>query len=516
MSNPTSIALKRIMNDIKDLSRDPLDKEGIFHHYDERNVMNAKIMMIGPEDTPYENGFYFFNFTFPDDYPFNPPKVKYETRDGNIRFNPNLYTCGKVCLSLINTWDGPKWTACQTIRSILISLRGLVLGVKHPLQNEPGYEKVTDTRSTNYNDVIHHENFRVAVVKMVNQTPNGFEVFQPKMIEYLKSKYPWYYTRLNELSKFDNTKVNSIYSMSITRNFSYQLKEIEKILEKNGMKITNSPNTTGKTKEETFKHNENAPSKSANDFYVGYKLTSENDSKMYVVKEILHHSKKIKTWIECEPEEVLEISSIQELPKKKEEKMKKTKIMQKSPKSPKTSQNSKELSKESPEITQNSKELSKEFPEITQNSKEVKHKVPNSLAKKYDVGFSMKSENDGKMYVVKEISSGTKKFKRWVLLDSTVVVPIAVNNIKIVDKIEVNKLEEKPELVQPLTTKVAQVKVIDKDDETDDKKQKLPNVLAKDFKVGDEYKSENDGKIYVVKEVNGKGGSKYNKWILKK
>lgn len=27
---------------------------------------------------------------------------------GSVRFNPNLYNCGKVCLSLLGTWSGGK------------------------------------------------------------------------------------------------------------------------------------------------------------------------------------------------------------------------------------------------------------------------------------------------------------------------------------------------------------------------------------------------------------------------
>lgn len=31
------------------------------------------------------------------------------TGGGSVRFNPNLYNCGKVCLSLLGTWSGPSW-----------------------------------------------------------------------------------------------------------------------------------------------------------------------------------------------------------------------------------------------------------------------------------------------------------------------------------------------------------------------------------------------------------------------
>ena len=47
--------------------------------------------MIGPENTPYNYGYFFFDVYFPDDYPFSPPTIKYCTQGYNIRFNPNLY-----------------------------------------------------------------------------------------------------------------------------------------------------------------------------------------------------------------------------------------------------------------------------------------------------------------------------------------------------------------------------------------------------------------------------------------
>jgi hypothetical protein len=44
-----------------------------------------------------------------------PPQVSFKTTGGgSIRFNPNLYAEGKVCLSLLGTWSGGKgegWNA---------------------------------------------------------------------------------------------------------------------------------------------------------------------------------------------------------------------------------------------------------------------------------------------------------------------------------------------------------------------------------------------------------------------
>ena len=79
-------------------------------------------MIVGPSETPYFGGFYFFEFKYPGDYPHSPPEVIYKTNGDNIRFNPNLYVNGKVCISLLNTWRGEQWTSCQTITTVLLNL----------------------------------------------------------------------------------------------------------------------------------------------------------------------------------------------------------------------------------------------------------------------------------------------------------------------------------------------------------------------------------------------------------
>lgn len=43
-----------------------------------------------------------------------------------MRFNPNLYANGKVCLSILGTWDGPSWTPGMTLSSVLLSIQTLL------------------------------------------------------------------------------------------------------------------------------------------------------------------------------------------------------------------------------------------------------------------------------------------------------------------------------------------------------------------------------------------------------
>ena len=49
------------------------------------------------------------------------------TGGGKVRFNPNLYECGKVCLSLLGTWSGPSWNPAV---STLLQVEGWGWGIK--------------------------------------------------------------------------------------------------------------------------------------------------------------------------------------------------------------------------------------------------------------------------------------------------------------------------------------------------------------------------------------------------
>lgn len=61
------------------------------------------VMIHGPKNTPYEGGIFFFDIQLPASYPDSPPLVQYISFCQN-RLNPNLYECGKVCVSLVSLY----------------------------------------------------------------------------------------------------------------------------------------------------------------------------------------------------------------------------------------------------------------------------------------------------------------------------------------------------------------------------------------------------------------------------
>jgi ubiquitin-conjugating enzyme E2 Z len=181
--------LKRVISDITELVKHPLHDNGIYYEHDEENMLNGYVLIIPQGDSPYQHGYYFFTVEFPTNYPYSPPKMKYLTNNGHTRFHPNLYRNGKVCLSLLNTWRGDKWTSCNTLSSILLHLATLF--TENPLLHEPG---ITESHSdlNNYSTAIEYDNLDTALYRVVTKSLyfNGVDERFRDIIEetYAKNK----------------------------------------------------------------------------------------------------------------------------------------------------------------------------------------------------------------------------------------------------------------------------------------------------------------------------------------
>ena len=168
-TEPTKAARKRIKKDIRALLKAPLP--GILAMPDPETMCLVHAIIHGPADTPYHGGLFYFVLWFPPDYPNHPPCVRIMTTGGGtVRFNPNLYKNGKVCLSILGTWAGPSWSPVHTLGSVLLSIQSLMC--PNPYHNEPGFETERQAGdSTSYNNIIRHETMRVAVAGMLEKPP---------------------------------------------------------------------------------------------------------------------------------------------------------------------------------------------------------------------------------------------------------------------------------------------------------------------------------------------------------
>ncbi|KAJ3814448.1 hypothetical protein F5876DRAFT_32959 [Lentinula aff. lateritia] len=148
---------------------------GIWVRVDEVRNDVIKIMIAGPEGTPYSGGLWEFDCFIPLAYPAVAPQMHLRTTGGGkVRFNPNLYESGKVCLSLLGTWPGSpeeQWLPYKsTLLQVLVSIQSMIL-IDLPYFNEPGLGQANpkSPASIHYNRNISLQTTRWAIVDWLKE-----------------------------------------------------------------------------------------------------------------------------------------------------------------------------------------------------------------------------------------------------------------------------------------------------------------------------------------------------------
>lgn len=225
--------INRLLKDVKQIIKNPLIENGIYYIHDDTDMLKGYAMIIGPSETPYFGGYYFFELTYPADYPHSPPNVRYWTNDNGIRFNPNLYTCGKVCISLLNTWRGDQWTSCQTISTVLLTLCTLLC--KTPLLNEPGVNNTHASDIMNYDEIITYANLDIAVCNIVRKKTGMYQTFFENFEPFIREKFLENY---EAFVKFANKKKEELlgdikhiktyyYTMNVVIDYNKVIEKLE-------------------------------------------------------------------------------------------------------------------------------------------------------------------------------------------------------------------------------------------------------------------------------------------------
>ncbi|XP_075482368.1 putative ubiquitin-conjugating enzyme E2 38 [Primulina tabacum] len=175
---PSRAWTKKIQEEWKILEKDLPDS--VFVRVYESRMDLLRAVITGPQGTPYHDGLFVFDVLFPPAYPDVPPMVYYYS--GGLRLNPNLYDCGKVCLSLLNTWtgrDSEKWLPkSSTMLQVLVSIQALILNAK-PFFNEPGYDtqyvgQEGERKSNSYNEDVFILSLKTMIYTL-RRPPKHFE-----------------------------------------------------------------------------------------------------------------------------------------------------------------------------------------------------------------------------------------------------------------------------------------------------------------------------------------------------
>ena len=182
----SQMRMVRLAQEIADLTSSlPIDSyNAITVRADANRLDVMKSMIAGAEGTPYANGLFEYHVYLPNEYPNGPPKCNLETTgSGDVRFNPNLYSCGKVCLSLLGTWRGSaseNWDPkISNLLQLFLSIQSVVMS-EDVYFNEPGYEGEAGTeegekKNEGYSNIVRLCNIKYAMVKHIKTPVPGFE-----------------------------------------------------------------------------------------------------------------------------------------------------------------------------------------------------------------------------------------------------------------------------------------------------------------------------------------------------
>ena len=107
---------QRIKNDYRELNRKPLTNMGIvFGLFDEDKICKWKVTILGAKDSSYKGALFYMEFTFQNDYPEKPPKIRFLTPIYHLNVNSrNDQELGLIQPILINKW----WNSSNNIMEL--------------------------------------------------------------------------------------------------------------------------------------------------------------------------------------------------------------------------------------------------------------------------------------------------------------------------------------------------------------------------------------------------------------
>jgi ubiquitin-conjugating enzyme E2 D/E len=108
--------IKRIQTELVRIKKNPL--ANIFAEPIKDDLYNWTATIIGPSDTPYENGVFKLEIKFGDKYPHKPPKINFVTKI----YHPNVNSGGGICLDILSS----QWSPVLTVQQILLSISSLM------------------------------------------------------------------------------------------------------------------------------------------------------------------------------------------------------------------------------------------------------------------------------------------------------------------------------------------------------------------------------------------------------
>lgn len=109
-----------------------------------RDLKTLEGTILGPPDSPYEGGTFKIYIKIPSSYPFEPPKMKFETKV----WHPNVSSqTGAICLDILKD----NWSPALTLKTALLSVQALLTAAE---PDDPQDAQVAKMYKSNYKEFV--------------------------------------------------------------------------------------------------------------------------------------------------------------------------------------------------------------------------------------------------------------------------------------------------------------------------------------------------------------------------
>jgi ubiquitin-protein ligase len=181
---------KRLLKELRLLTiqqrKKPLHENDYIISFDESDLTKVYAIIKCPYDSLYRHKFIRLNFDIPNNYPFSPPKVYFVNYDGS-KVHPTLYSCGRVCCTILNTWPSIEsesknkleaWTSSFGIESVILTIFSF-------LDNEPYTHEASAPNNDSYNTYVLFQGWYTCLIRYLENKNEQPELFTTFISNYL-------------------------------------------------------------------------------------------------------------------------------------------------------------------------------------------------------------------------------------------------------------------------------------------------------------------------------------------
>jgi ubiquitin-conjugating enzyme E2 G1 len=114
-----------LQKQLRELEKNPV--AGFSAGLADTDIYEWDVIIMGPDETPYQGGFFRARITFPVEYPNQPPTMRFLSD----MFHPNVHQDGKVCISILHSpgddsfgyeQSEERWRPIHSVESIVMSV----------------------------------------------------------------------------------------------------------------------------------------------------------------------------------------------------------------------------------------------------------------------------------------------------------------------------------------------------------------------------------------------------------